>query len=53
MKAKLNVPTIFHAGIRGMTWTVVSSITMAVVVFATWSSVCLWHGVATSLHNLA
>jgi hypothetical protein len=53
MKAKLNVPTLFHAGIRGMTWMVLSTISMVVVLFAAWSSCCLWQGVVSSMHNLA
>ena len=53
MKVKLNVPTLFHAGIHGVTWMVLSTISLVVVLFAAWSSICLWQGVVSSMNNLA
>jgi hypothetical protein len=53
MKAKLNIPTLFHAGIHGVTWMVLSIVSMVVVLFAAWSSCCLWQGAVTTMHNLA
>jgi hypothetical protein len=53
MKREMNIPVIFHAGFRGLSWAIATTISLLVVLFAAWSSCCLWQGVVVAAHTLA